>query len=59
MGYIEEFLLFDDNETLIPTKFSSIDEFLQSIDINDNYYKSQYHLLEKNIEGREYFLYSH
>lgn len=51
MGYIEERLLFDDNENLIPHKFSSIDQFLQSNDSAYNYYKSQYHLLEENIEG--------
>lgn len=51
MGYIEEYLLFDDNEALIPSKFSSIDEFLHSVDMNYNHYKSQYHLLEKNLDG--------
>lgn len=49
MGYFEANFGVEDSETFIPARFSSIDEFLKSIDWQDQYFKSQYYILEKNI----------
>lgn len=53
IGYIEEYFIWDDNECIIPARFSSINQFLQSINSQNNYYNSQYYLVEDNINGSD------
>ena len=53
MGYIEDYFIWEDNEYIIPARFSSIDQFLQSINAQDDYFKSKYYLIEDNINGSD------
>lgn len=53
IGYIEEYLIWEDNKCIIPTRFSSIDQFLQSINAQNNFFNSQYYLIEDNINGSD------
>jgi len=51
MGNIEDHLCFDDNTHIIPSRFSSIPQLLQFLEIFNNHLKSRYPLIEMNIKG--------
>ena len=51
ISYLEEYFIFGEDEKLIPSRFSSVSQFLQSIDNQNCYLDSQYHFIENNLNG--------
>lgn len=53
IGYLEEYFVIADNESIIPARFSSINQFLQSVNAQNNYFSSQYYLIEDNLNDSD------
>lgn len=53
MGNIEEHFAIEEGRHIIPSCFSSISQLLQFLENFNNYLKSRYHLIEKNLKGED------